>query len=166
MDERKLNQVGSMPANRHYPMPVVGRICGADDRGILVAFDNREPVRARLFAAGVELSELMRSESVGREVLISCEEGDPLRPIITGVFSSFLDELIPPPETSKPMSKATEVRVDGKRLVFEADQEIELKCGKSSITLKKNGKIIIKGSELLSRASGTNRIKGGSVGIN
>lgn len=166
MNERKLNKVSSVPVDRLYLMPVVGRIYGADDRGILVEFDNREPVRARLFAAGVELSELMRPESVGREVLISCEEGDPLRPIITGVSSSVLDELILEPEQPKSIEKATVARVDGKRIVFEADHEIELKCGKSSITLMKNGKIVIKGSELLSRASGTHRIKGGSVGIN
>lgn len=148
-----------------YVAPMVGKIAGADEVGVLVCFDGRDPVRARLFAAGVDLSDLMRSENIGREVMISCEEGDPMRPIITGVSCSVLDELV---ESKKPpvVSKPTEARVDGKRLVFEADQEIELKCGKSSITLKKNGKIIIKGSELLSRASGTNRIKGGSVGIN
>jgi hypothetical protein len=49
---------------------------------------------------------------------------------------------------------------------LEAQEEIVLKCGEGSITLRKDGKIIIKGTHLLSRASGPNRIKGGSVQIN
>jgi uncharacterized protein (DUF2345 family) len=58
------------------------------------------------------------------------------------------------------------VDIDGQRLQFEAKDEIVLKCGKASITLTKAGKIIIRGTYLLSRSSGVNRIKGGSVQIN
>ena len=56
--------------------------------------------------------------------------------------------------------------LDGERLVFTADKEIVLRCGDASITLTKAGKVIIRGSYLLSRSSGVNRIKGGSVQIN
>ena len=47
-----------------------------------------------------------------------------------------------------------------------AEKEIVLKCGKASITLTKAGKVIIRGTYLLNRSSGVNRIKGGSVQIN
>ena len=56
--------------------------------------------------------------------------------------------------------------VDRKRILFDAEEEIVLRCGEASITLTRSGKIIIKGSYLLSRSSGANRIKGGSVQIN
>jgi hypothetical protein len=65
-----------------------------------------------------------------------------------------------------PKSQPLQVRVDGERLVLEAQQQIELRCGESSITLRKDGKILIKGAELVSRASRSNRIKGASVEIN
>ena len=42
----------------------------------------------------------------------------------------------------------------------------ELRCGKASITLTRAGKVLIRGAYLLSRSSGVNRIKGGSVQIN
>lgn len=59
-----------------------------------------------------------------------------------------------------------EARVDGKRVVIEGQDEIVLKCGEASITLRRNGKVIVKGTNLESKATGTHRIKGGSVEIN
>ena len=56
--------------------------------------------------------------------------------------------------------------MDGERLIFRANEEIVLRCGKASITLTKAGKIILRGAYVLSRSSGVNRIKGGSVQIN
>ncbi len=49
---------------------------------------------------------------------------------------------------------------------LEADEEITLRCGKASIQLLKDGSLRIRGKEVLSRASGTNRIRGGNVQIN
>lgn len=51
-------------------------------------------------------------------------------------------------------------------LVFEAKQNLTLKCGDGSITIRADGKILIKGKDLVSHAQRTNRIKGGSVAIN
>lgn len=51
-------------------------------------------------------------------------------------------------------------------LVVEAKQQLTLKCGEGSITLRGDGKVLIQGKDLISRAQRTNRIKGGSVAIN
>lgn len=51
-------------------------------------------------------------------------------------------------------------------LVIEAKKNLTFKCGNGSITLRKDGKILIKGKDLVSRAKRMNRIKGGSVAIN
>jgi uncharacterized protein (DUF2345 family) len=56
--------------------------------------------------------------------------------------------------------------VDGEQVVIEGKKEIVLKCGKSSITLTRAGKVLIRGAYVLSRSSGVNRIKGGSVQVN
>ncbi len=64
------------------------------------------------------------------------------------------------------MGQPESVLIDGKRICFEAREEIVLRCGKGSITLRKDGKIVIRGTHLLSRAAGVNRIKGGQVNIN
>jgi len=59
-----------------------------------------------------------------------------------------------------------EVVVDGKRVQIEGTEEVVLRCGKASITLHSNGRLVIRGAYIESRASGTNRIKGGAVLIN
>lgn len=56
--------------------------------------------------------------------------------------------------------------IKGETLVFAAEEEIRLVCGKSSITLSKSGRVILKGVEIVSRGTRTNKIKGGSVSIN
>ena len=62
--------------------------------------------------------------------------------------------------------KHLDVMVDGKRIKIEGQDEIVLRCGEASITLRRNGRVIIRGTYVESRSKGTNRIKGGSVLIN
>jgi hypothetical protein len=51
-------------------------------------------------------------------------------------------------------------------VVIEATQQLTLRCAEGSIALRGDGKILIKGKDLVSRAQRTNRIKGGAVSIN
>lgn len=102
--------------------------------------------------------------AVGCEAALLFVDGDPGRPLIVGLVRR-------PGETAAPVdgpSPATpsEARLDGDRIVLSADREIELRCGKASLILTRAGKVLIRGAYLLSRSSGANRIKGGSVQIN
>ncbi|MGD2151793.1 MAG: hypothetical protein PVG79_00905 [Gemmatimonadales bacterium] len=51
-------------------------------------------------------------------------------------------------------------------LRLRADQRIEIRCGRSLLAMDKEGKILIRGVRVTSRAGETNRIKGGTVKIN
>jgi hypothetical protein len=98
-----------------------------------------------------------------------CEEGDIAKPIIIGMIQpplptthhSLLNN-----DAVRSQVQATGIELDGGKLVLRAEKEIVLHCGESSITLTRAGKVLIRGAYLLSRASGLNRIKGGSVHIN
>jgi hypothetical protein len=96
---------------------------------------------------------------VGREVLVAFDRGKPRSPYILGL----LWEPAPPPLTD---TAQVEAKVDGEQVVIEGKNEIILKCGKASITLTRAGKVLIRGAYVLSRSSGVNRIKGGSVQVN
>ncbi len=154
---------GRDPVAAENPLlPGIGRIVGAMPSGaIAVAVGNGEPKAAKLIA-GLRRSELKQPAMQGREVLVAFEGGNPDKPIILGLLADPLDELI----TFDGANEPKDVVVDGNRVTLEAHDEIVLKCGEGSITLRKDGKIIIKGTHLLSRSSGPNRIKGGSVQIN
>ena len=85
--------------------------------------------------------------AVGREVAVTMMGDEPL---ILG--------LIQPP--------APEVEADGERRVIEAGRELTLRCGKASITMTADGRVTIRGTQVLSRAEGPNRVQGASVQLN
>jgi hypothetical protein len=148
-----------------------GHIAGLDASGVpLVDFPGSAagPVPARL-ALALDARGLQEAAARHQKVVLLFENGDPDLPFILGLIhepsaTPLLDALLEsPPETARP---PTEAHVDGKRVVIEGQDEIVLKCGEASITLRRNGKVIVKGTYLESRATGTHRIKGGSVEIN
>lgn len=51
-------------------------------------------------------------------------------------------------------------------LVIEARTSLTLRVGDGSITIREDGRILIKGKDLVSHAKRNNRIRGGSVMIN
>jgi len=55
---------------------------------------------------------------------------------------------------------------DADEIVIKARNNLTIECGEGSITLRGDGKVLIKGKDLVSRAQRMNRIKGGSVALN
>lgn len=102
---------------------------------------------------------------VGAKVLLVFEGADPNLPIICGVVRARLQPSAAVLALALD-SPGKDVVVDGRQLVLDAQQQILLRCGKSSILLRRDGKIEIRGRELLSRASGANKIKGGTIDLN
>jgi hypothetical protein len=104
------------------------------------------------------------SEHVNKKVLLAFEGNDPKLPIIIGLIR---DNAVDNVKKIKAMKDDVEdIHVDGKKMTFSAEKEIELRCGKSSLIMKKDGRIVIKGIQLVSRASNVNKIKGAAVRIN
>jgi len=87
----------------------------------------------------------------GASVCVSFERNDIRRPIVLGKIVSGL------PEAASSRSEGVEI---------SNDREIVLRCGKASISLKADGTVAIRGTNVASRASHTNRIRGGNVQIN
>jgi hypothetical protein len=140
------------------PGVIVGMLIGFRDDGAtpLVLFPGQPgsaaiAARATLDVHGVH---------IGRKVLLLFENGDARLPIITGL----LQQPAAWPLAEKPAQ--VEVQADGDRLLLDARQKLVLRCGKASITLTREGKVLIQGSYISSRSSGVNRIKGGSVQLN
>jgi hypothetical protein len=101
-----------------------------------------------------------------QQTVVLFEHGDRSRPLIVG----FIETLQPEPPVAQPDDKETtpviEADVDGKRVRVTAQDEIVLECGSASVTLRRNGRVIIRGTYVETRSEGTNRIKGGQVQIN
>lgn len=133
---------------------VLGDLVGIDESGVpLVNFPGNgtdEYLTARSLVN-------LKKDKVGRKLVLMFEEGDPRKPVVMG--------LVRVPGKRNP-ANPIDVEIDGERVLLRAKKEIILRCGKASITLTRAGKVLIRGTYLLNRSSGVNRIKGGSVQIN
>ena len=147
------SQKGAAP--ERFDGVVIGVLAGMDQSGSpLVAFPgNPQPA-----AVVARSTATLGGDDIGREVALLFESGDPARPLIIGPLQR--------PEATRLQHRQITANLDGEHLVLNAEKEIVLKCGKASITLTRAGKVLIRGTYLLSRSSGVNRIKGGSVQLN
>jgi hypothetical protein len=136
------------------PGAVLGKVIGVEAAMLIVEVPGRGVHRARL-AIALTAAQARAAAKDGAEAVLVFTEGAPAQPVVLGLIQTSLAD---PP--------ATEAQVDGKRVVIEGKQEVVLKCGAASLTLRANGKVVIRGAYVESHASGTNRIKGGSVQIN
>jgi len=146
----------------------VGRVVQINESGLVVVDftgNSLGPIVARTTSSSN--AKLLGTKSpAGREVLLAFDNNDPRHPIIVDTMYSLIEEIAEPAGTTLEVEKQQEATIDGKRLSFDAENEIVLSCGKASITLTKAGKVLIKGDYVLSHSSGENRIRGGSISIN
>lgn len=138
---------------------IVARLAGFSEAGMpLVEFSGADGMQRARTMVGLDRT------PVGSEVVVAFERGEVRRPIVIGVL---WDPSASPAEPEKSAGiPGLEADLDGESVVLTAKREIVLRCGKSSITLTRAGKVLIRGAYLLNRSSGVNRIKGGSVQIN
>jgi hypothetical protein len=101
----------------------------------------------------------LSDDDIGKEVALIFDSADLAKPIVAGVLR---DTSI----RERDETVQARVEVDGQRLTVCAEERLVLRCGAASITLTKEGKVLIAGTFVSSRSSGVNRIRGGSVEIN
>ena len=150
----------------------VGRIVLGSKPGTLVVdFEGNTggPLAARS-AVALDEAAIRDALTLRQSVVLLFENGDPRLPIVVGVIppepgAVLLGSLLHPSAATAP-TKPVEARVDGKRVVLEGEQEVVLRCGDASITLRRDGKLILRGTYVETTAKGLNRIRGGSVKIN
>jgi hypothetical protein len=141
----------------------LGWITGTGGEGIVhVSVGGQAPQPARLAIAADE-ARLQQAMREGELAVLAFQHGTEQPPLILGLVK--LPPAMPDP---KPNTRPELIRadVDGRRLHIRAEDEIVFQCGKASVTLRRNGKVIIRGTHVETNSEGTNRIKGGNVRIN
>jgi hypothetical protein len=130
---------------------VIGLLLGFENDAPLVVF----PGNPRDHAVAARSLTRLSPEDAGSEVALLFEDGDPERPLIIG-------RIVEPAR----LREAPLVVRDGETVQVTAKDRIELRVGKASIVMEKDGHITIRGTWLVSHASAANRIRGGSVSLN
>jgi hypothetical protein len=138
----------------------IGRLVSVElpDRFLVDYEDNPVgPVYARAFCA-------VRMADVHKNVLLWFENNDPLLPIMAGVEQSGVT--VGDGETRLGTTLPFEAVREGDRIVIRAREQIEIVCGESSLVMKEDGTILVRGKWILSRAIDANAIQGGTIELN
>ena len=126
---------------------VIARVEGADaasGRPLVLLPGGREAAPVTALWTGGEPPDWSACRGLRALVLVADDQD----PVLIG--------LVDPPPAKKPK------RV----VVFEGEEEVILRCGKSEISLRADGRISVLGGHIVSRSTGVHRIKGASVQIN
>jgi hypothetical protein len=153
--------------------PVIAALEGVDESGsVFVAIAGSGVIPARV-SSHLDPAEVRQAAArrAGALVLVDAAHQ---RPVLIGLIEERLRPVPVPlptrlaePERGDPKIATDAMAiVDGRRVVMTGRDEIVLSCGKASITLKSDGKVVVKGTRVETDAEGVNRIKGASVRIN
>lgn len=129
---------------------VIGLLLGFRDGVPLVVF----PSNAEDHAVPARSLAPLSFADTGAEVALLFEDGDLSRPLIVGRIVELAHR------------DAPQVVRDGETVRITAGQRIELRVGRSAIIMDRDGRIIIRGQNLISHAARSNRIRGGSIDLN
>ena len=89
--------------------------------------------------------------SLGDRVMVLMPESPGERGCVLGVVGDYAS---PRPEPAPA------------RLRLEASDRVEIQCGESALTMDAEGRVLLKGKDIVTRASRTQKIRGGTVHIN
>jgi hypothetical protein len=133
---------GSIDAPVLLDRPVRAHLVRIDGDGtLLVRIVGQVVIRCDWVQQSVELSE-------GDELLVFTPTNPDTRGVVVGRIGQYR-------EPAKPAHAS-----------LESSETLTLRCGQSSIDLRADGKVLIKGEDVTVRAKGTQRIRAGTVSIN
>ena len=112
----------------------------------------------------------------GQSVLLQFVCADFSRPVVLGVLASggaveAVQSAIPaeptiPAELDVSLQEPDQSQSQDQTLTLQAQQRLVLRCGKASLVMQADGTIELRGTDVLSRASGQNALRGASISLN
>jgi hypothetical protein len=145
------------------PMSITGHLHGIDNEGrVLFRAEGADgppvPVLIGMEVADVVLVEAARLNQ--RAIVLSTADAEP-RWVLVGLVRERVTV-----KGRDAIPGRLAVEVDGETVRLTAEQSIELKCGKSSLLLRRDGKIILSGDYIVSASRGPNKIRGATISLN
>ena len=151
-------------ATAAQPATFTARLIALDERGQAWvipdddADESASPQPARQTPHSARSTLHLSPEHVGRQVL-ACRANRRGQWVIVGLLTDLSNG-------SSAEASALDLVVERRRIVLSAQTEVVLQCGDGSITLAADGKVTIRGVDVVSSATRTQRIRGGAVRIN
>lgn len=104
---------------------------------------------------------------VGREVVLAFVQGDPAQPILMGLLRRHGTRNQAEARAAvHAITPAISATTEASHVCVEAAEAMTLKCGQASLTLNKDGRVIVRGTNVATYAEGTLRLRGSVVELN
>jgi len=142
----QVRQAGAIPEAASAQVATIVSVTADGTPG--VALDAAGPVVPARLALRTTRERIETAIVLCQQVVVVFENGERSKPLIIG----FIESLQPPssePVIQPDASQKTpfvEADVDGRRVRVTAQDEIVLQCGSASVTLRRNGRVVIRGT--------------------
>ncbi len=146
-------------AHKHLPPPIDGLVIG-----ILAGLSPEGTPEVSISLPGLPERLTARSlcpvgpERIGTQCALLFEQGNPERPVVMG----FLQHAVVPVSADESL----QISQDKHTFHLHAEQEIVLHCGEASLSLRSDGRVELRGTTVITHATGLNRVRGASVKLN
>ena len=122
------------------------------------------PVFATLVAIDAD-GRLLARDPAGAECWCDWLEGpEPAPPLAVGDI--LLALAVPASGVTVVLGRVGRYRPAPPALVLKATESLRLECGAAQLELRADGRLLLRGEDILMRATGTQRIRAGTVSIN
>ena len=161
-----LSQMLDAPLTRVKPEGVrviTGHLQGIDDEGRVLFLAEEAGATPVEVSIGMAISDgllIPAARNQQRALVIKTSEASP-RLVLIGLVR---DRVSAAARDAAPGQ--LEVKLDGETLRLTAAREIELRCGNASLVLRQSGRIIMKGTYVVTSSRGPIKVKGATVEIN
>ncbi|OJH37739.1 DUF6484 domain-containing protein [Cystobacter ferrugineus] len=157
---------------------LVGWVAGPGRQGtVKVDFEgNRHGLLEARLVTAVDEAALRQAIEQRQGAVLCFERGDPSWPIVLGLLQTesktpLLDELLQPLGSEAAETQEPELIANGRRLSLAgllggATDQLEFRCGKASLILRRNGQVLLRGDNVLVDAGQMLRLRGGKTQIN
>jgi hypothetical protein len=139
-----------------------GHLAGVDDEGRLL-FRPEGSEQVVPVAIGLEITDgaLVRAARSGRRALVLRTSDPHPRWVLAGLVRERVSA-----EARAAAPGELAVKVDGEVVRVEGRHQIELSCGKASLTLRADGRVVLSGVHVITKSHGAVKIKGATIALN
>lgn len=161
-----LRQILDAPVAADRPCPaeiITGHLQGIDGEGrvlFLPEQSNATPVPVSIGVAIPDGTLIPAARKLQRALVVRTTD-NPSRLVLIGLVRERVES-----GARDAAPGQLEVKVDGETLRLTAEREIELRCGNASLILRQSGRVILKGTHVVTSSTGPLKVKGATVEIN
>lgn len=151
-------------ASETFTGALAGHLAGIDEQGrILFCEDGAPTPYAVVIGLPLTDEEVVAAVQAQQRALVIKPDNQPLLPVLVALLREGISA-----EARDKVDKAgvETTRINSQAVAIDAQQSLELSCGRARITLHADGRIELNGDYLLSRSRGPIKLKGATIDIN